>query len=778
MLPQFTDDNELGLLKNTRNNFTMITTTAQDREDIAEQRLEMMKIYVNTELKLKNYGIDVMQGIENIVANARSLSDKDFFYGLALHALSLRDQHNSFDIPGAHGCYNLQIPYQLQFIESQDIENDPKLAVASLPQDPELRAILPPQIFNINPGDELLSIDGKSFRNFYLSVQDMASGSNLFGGYRTAKDMLDNRACNKYPLPEKDEVELVFRSNQQNVSVKAPYISTATLNCLRKAPRPANESRTVQVPPPNPENANGFKAFLFPPENNFNLTFLPDGDLSFMTYVSNGFKLGYIRMPSFSAADADVLVEQFKAILVNGVADTDGLVVDTRNNGGGNAGVAEAIPQFFTSNKIVTTTVHMVVNPTTKQMIVDRNFLGPEQRAAFLETPANANLTSPIPFSLGLRPNMDGQMYFKPVAILNDAVCYSACETFSAVNQDNDAAIIFGEDGQTGGGGANVFFHSGIDQQAPGVLKRLPLEAPTGGRQRGNLSMALSFRAVIRSGKNNGVPIEDFGLDKIAERLKAESQERGLGKVNFSSPTDRRLIPSLVIPFISPGFDSFEVLDEEGQIVAQKNISDRDAPQTPQNISAPCSVPRGTARYTIIGYRGGRPAMQTKREISIIPPDAQIPTLTKGSSVKCAAGAPFVGIYNNQARGNGGQVLPRTSANKGFQITPEAITLRTAPGDTVDTNFACFVRIPADAQAKLSLDTSIQTNGGFPGSFRILARPLVSDGLFNLTADLNSLVSAPEETKEHKSFLSTWPTVPEDSAACTRLVSRIGTWEH
>ena len=51
-----------------------------------------------------------------------------------------------------------------------------------------------------------------------------------------------------------------------------------------------------------------------------------------------------------------------------------------------------------------------------------------------------------------------GQAYLKPVGVLNNGNCYSACDLFSALMQDSEAATIFSHDGKSGGGGANGLY--------------------------------------------------------------------------------------------------------------------------------------------------------------------------------------------------------------------------------------------------------------------------------------------------------------------------------
>jgi C-terminal processing protease CtpA/Prc len=93
-------------------------------------------------------------------------------------------------------------------------------------------------------------------------------------------------------------------------------------------------------------------------------------------------------------------------------------------------------------------------------------------------------------------------VYFKPVAVLNNANCYSACELFSAAMQDTRGAFIFGEDPQTGGGGANVLTHRFFMQVLPEVFQKLPH----------GQNMNIGWRQTVRFGVNEGKLIEDTGV--------------------------------------------------------------------------------------------------------------------------------------------------------------------------------------------------------------------------------------------------------------------------
>lgn len=100
-------------------------------------------------------------------------------------------------------------------------------------------------------------------------------------------------------------------------------------------------------------------------------------------------------------------------------------------------------------------------------------------------------------------------VYDKPVAVFTNAACYSACDMFDANMQDNDAAVIIGEDPQTGGGGANpVDYHSFLYYFNKIDFPPLQLTELEFGSQK----MMVSWRQFVRQGKKKRVLIENAGV--------------------------------------------------------------------------------------------------------------------------------------------------------------------------------------------------------------------------------------------------------------------------
>ncbi|KAH9268311.1 hypothetical protein BASA83_009473 [Batrachochytrium salamandrivorans] len=88
-----------------------------------------------------------------------------------------------------------------------------------------------------------------------------------------------------------------------------------------------------------------------------------------------------------------------------------------------------------------------------------------------------ANIASPMFFFTNSMKSVNtlGQAYLRPMGVLNDGGGYSSCEVFSGSIQGHGSGTIFGEDGQTGGGGATVMELDPILIRAsPTYFKKFP----------------------------------------------------------------------------------------------------------------------------------------------------------------------------------------------------------------------------------------------------------------------------------------------------------------
>ncbi|MEZ5864862.1 MAG: S41 family peptidase [Geminicoccaceae bacterium] len=116
--------------------------------------------------------------------------------------------------------------------------------------------------------------------------------------------------------------------------------------------------------------------------------------------------------------------------------------------------------------------------------------------------------------------NRFGQTYFAdPVALVIDAVTYSAGDIFAAGFQDHAIGPVLGTDRQTGGGGANVWPHDFLVQILPDVPEIKPLP--------GGAKLRVAARRCVRTGSFDGLPIEELGIraDKLHRMTEADVLE-------------------------------------------------------------------------------------------------------------------------------------------------------------------------------------------------------------------------------------------------------------
>ncbi|KAH6590556.1 hypothetical protein BASA50_009275 [Batrachochytrium salamandrivorans] len=188
---------------------------------------------------------------------------------------------------------------------------------------------------------------------------------------------------------------------------------------------------------------------------------------------------------------------------------------------------------------------------------------------AWQETEPNSRFTNVFFPNSVKSANTLGQAYLRPMGILNDAKCYSACEVFSGSIQGHDAGTIFGEDKQTGGGGATVVeLDPWLIRASPDDFQKFPFSQElTSGSITYTNTLTVSVTQTVRTGRYNGQTIEDVGIeteiivrpqwsdlqpdpttntqyDRIAERLARTGQENGQSVQVLKTKRNVRTIPT------------------------------------------------------------------------------------------------------------------------------------------------------------------------------------------------------------------------------------------
>jgi hypothetical protein len=224
-------------------------------------------------------------------------------------------------------------------------------------------------------------------------------------------------------------------------------------------------------------------------------------------------KFGYLRIRTFVKNPAS-LVSEFLRLLE--ALPQNGLILDVRDNGGGQISAGEQLLQLLTPRPITPEGAQFVCTEFTRRLCQlnapSRAVAGvnlspwlPSLRQA-LETGAAFSGIHPI--SDPAACNVIGQRYYGPVVLVTNALCYSATDIFTAGFRDHGVGIIVGTDGNTGAGGANPFDHALLRHLfSRAGIAGSPLEKLPNGS-----GLHVAIRRTLRVGAHSGTLLEDLGV--------------------------------------------------------------------------------------------------------------------------------------------------------------------------------------------------------------------------------------------------------------------------
>jgi hypothetical protein len=265
-------------------------------------------------------------------------------------------------------------------------------------------------------------------------------------------------------------------------------------------------------------------------------------------------RFGYIKIQGFTEGSSapgftDRIVQEFERIvtLMDRVAP-DGLILDIRNNPGGDVQAAERMLQMLTAREIQPVQFHLANTQAVldilrglKASMKDRN-ANPDELAelqAWLDDaesepmPKGSRLTSGRPLTDPDSANDTGQIYQgRGVTLLINSLTYSAADIFAAGFQDHGIGVILGTSLITGAGGANLWSHDDLLTKV-GPSRGIPLA-----KLPGDASMSIAIRRCSRIGREGAdsddpaavenAPIEDLGV-KVDILYESETVEDVIG---------------------------------------------------------------------------------------------------------------------------------------------------------------------------------------------------------------------------------------------------------
>ncbi|KAH6597521.1 hypothetical protein BASA50_004438 [Batrachochytrium salamandrivorans] len=769
------------LLKDDRDagRLVFLPTTLAQKEVILSNVEKTLNVWVNYDSKIANYGpaADPFPIVKNLRKNINTITDEELQLGLTDAFARARDQHSRWTNIAPYGCFHTTTGIRFAFMEGDaDITTKPTVVVTSTSTTPLIRPLFGEDYSKIQAGDELLAIDGLSFFDWFEQNQfKSGAGANNFGGQRAGLRFLTTiyGAINR--LPSKDSVDFQFKSQanpQTSYTVKVPYVSGRNEDCwslgsnlyknltgitLPGTP-PANppvsaeqpgrspESNTTQLSPrgyqmrssENLEKRAAIKQSISS-EQKFTVSMNPTDvtEVTWGIYQPDSANMGVIKLDTFSPEDVETkslavlkAIMIIRSLLANELSNTNSVIYELRGNPGGNARFAEGMVQLFKPGFEPFNDRYLINNITFNFFVKGKDLNVDPYAKAWQETKPGSRYSSLVLTNPIKSANAIGQAYVRPMGVFTDGGCYSSCEVFSGSIQGHGAGTIFGEDLQTGGGGAAALrLDPTLIRASPGDFQKFPFsqELTSGPKTYAN-TLSIGVTQTIRTGLYNGQDIEDLGIKtdivfrpkwsdlqpnsttnsqyaRIAESLASIGQKNGQSKLHFVCEPFSIVKPigGFSLDVETAGIEDFTVFQADGKTVAaqQKVTTDK------QKLSLPVSTAGsvlGNSQITIVGKTAGVQVLNTIRNVRYIPADDKyIKIGTPGFTFEGTSDS--VGLYQSSttAPGNGWNNL------NGSWVIGNGVKYV----GNVDSSLDAFFTAPVGTNINISIDVALDSEPDF-----------------------------------------------------------------
>lgn len=457
------------------------------------------KRYAPASWKAQLFGVnlfDVAAWRERVRA---ARDDLEFFEICAEYVARLQDTHASYAPPFAGSAW-------LGF--SVDLY-DGKVLIEQIN-----RTLLPVARFPFVVGDELVSVDGRGVEQWITHFQRFRGAGNPRYGRRIAADAITLRTPSRDPrsLELGEAAQVVVRRDGGEVETYTiPWLKTgANLKKVGPVPTPSSLANPIVEtmddalklagmglvkvdvadilgPEPLPEEPRrallGYgglsPVWQVPAGFNPRLGRLPTDEFTSGTYTSDGLRIGYLRIPSFSPGLFARALAQLEAEVAFMNANTDGLVVDVMRNPGGAVCAAIEYARLLTPSRFTTTgfawrpvlaqvlnlesAYNQLVAQRAERWIIDN--IKFQWDAVKLAYEQGRGMTGPLPLCY-LDPDVDpptdrqGEIiaYRKPLIVLVDEFSTSGGDMFPSMLQDSKRGPLVGM--RTNGAGGSVTNHA------------------------------------------------------------------------------------------------------------------------------------------------------------------------------------------------------------------------------------------------------------------------------------------------------------------------------
>jgi hypothetical protein len=463
-------------------------TPGQRRADFEQLAGMVAKAYAPYEWKRDAFGVDALRiggWLDRVLA---SKDDLEFWEVCAEYIASLRDLHSGFEL---RSDFAAEIDI---FVDLYD--GRPVIEFISRSQLPESR-------YPFQVGDELVSVDGVTPEQWIERVSRLQSFANPSATRRWALDQIFYRLQQSLPRAHeigdtaRVEVKRASTGNVEGYDVAWRKSGTPILSA-GPVPSPV---RSVAARPAAAElddgvsrgsgflqqrRAPGYKRLrgfgrvspLWTPPPGFavRLGNSASDPIYSGTYIADGYRIGYLRIPSFpGGSSATFMLRAVESEVLFFRANTDGLVVDVTRNPGGDVCLTNELLRRLINYPF--RTVGDEFRPTLEVVQAFRSdyedyleygtdpvvlaYLKAFYDDVYTAYREYRGRTGPLPvcgLTLDLEParSANGNViaFDKPLILLIDEFSTSSGDAFAAIMQDAGRGLMVGR--QTAGGGGLV----------------------------------------------------------------------------------------------------------------------------------------------------------------------------------------------------------------------------------------------------------------------------------------------------------------------------------
>lgn len=724
-------------LSTVRDQIVIPELTAAEKRTVAEQAQAFLRdLYVHRYHKPYYYWgqSDPGVAIQKVVKDVDKLSTKELNLAIYRIFCAQRDLHLNYYFPAPHSLYTSFIP--LTFARTSGRGNFFEVRVS---------AVNAQQFAQYAPGqrvpalgDQVISYNGKSVYLEVMNLLPITQGANPYGGFTRAIQNMTMLSHRRREVPKTNEVKLQLKAYRPDgkgeyYSITVPWLTQWVQPAAGLAP--ARMMREKEATPFVKRFNLGVDDFQqeydsFIRQNQLEAATVypsnPTGEpsLTWGKITNKDGNFGYLRLSSFSVdtTSVDFTIGEVRRLLMGELADTDGVIFDVRNNGGGYISLADKLPQLF-SRKDAKVLGFRLLNNDLNWRIFNETPWGPsdlEFKRVVDEARGNGKTyTGTAQFTSNLDANLIGQVYYKPVVVMANARSYSATDMFTTSMQDNQAALILGEDPKTGAGGANVIEHPFYLFYGPSdVFKAMPP----------SYNMRVSWRQTIRFAPNAGKLIEDYGCDANMDISQTASDLVSGGATQLQRVTwALKMMSAPRTPSARGEQNADELYMSRGAVNAygifvkntpsvQVFINDELRDQIPVNAgeteapiryTLPGNLASGqVARLTFVGVdRRGRTLWNLKRRITVLDEKVAVGSDGFSKDFATASGVAPLSIVNQAS----------TPAQNGWNLVTPYLQLGYTPNyaDNTDSDAILFLDLRGRTAAQLEFGMEFHTEEGW-----------------------------------------------------------------